>query len=718
MKPRPGARRGWWFGVVALLALGSGAAAPAAGQQVGQVVDDESGEPLAGVSVRWEPEEPDARPVTRVSDVEGRFPVPDAWSGQGRVVVESLGYATLALSAEEAAQSSWRLRLSPDPLALDDVVVTVAGRSQARSEIAVPVQQITAREIRASGAESAERLLAEMPGLQSTPGTPTGANIMIRGIGDSRVLVLIDGQPASGALIEDRDLSRLSLAGVERVEVVKGPLSSLYGSDALGGVINIITSAPERGFRVDASLLQGTQGRQEASATVSGGRAVSYRATGAWREQDQVPGLAPGEEAFSRVWDFRSTVRYGEAGRLQLRGDATFLRERQRWPVGGGFSGFNDNRGITGWVEGRYPAAGGTAFARFLGQDYTHLYRAARGDAPIEGGDEDQQEERLWRATVGWSAALGNHGLDLGVEYSARQIASPDKLLEDQASDTQFEAFAQDAWRLGGTTLSAGVRGTFNDRWGNAIAPTLGVTSLLSDAFLVRASVGRGFRSPSFKELAWDFANLGGGYTVEGFAALSPERSWNVSGGVEWAPSPGVSLEFEGYTNQIENLIEFAFVGNAPSGLLIYSPRNVARARTRGIEAGADFRYGGWQFGGSYAFLDAEALETGLPLDRRARHSGRIQLARTLPVLEGLSVNVDGHVTGDAPLLGTDELGRPAEIGVQEALYALDAQVALEVRTGIRTVLGVDNLFDSQPEGWQGIIGRRFRLGLEATDLF
>ncbi|MEJ2540901.1 MAG: TonB-dependent receptor [Gemmatimonadota bacterium] len=273
-------------------------------------------------------------------------------------------------------------------------------------------------------------------------------------------------------------------------------------------------------------------------------------------------------------------------------------------------------------------------------------------------------------------------------------------------------------WGLGGTTLSAGVRGTFNDRWGNAFSPTLGVSSIVADDFRIRASAGRGFRSPSFKELAWDFANLGGGYTVQGFADLSPERSWNLSGGVEWAPSARMSLELEVYNNEIEDLIEFAFVGNAPSGLLIYSPRNVARARTRGVEAGFSLRHGRWRTAGSYAFLDARALETDLPLDRRARHSARVQLGADFDVLEGLSVDVDGHVTGDAPLVGTDELGRPAEIGVQKALYALDAQVGLEVRWGIRATLGVDNLFDHRPDGWQGLIGRRFRLGLEATDLF
>ncbi|HSM04373.1 MAG TPA: TonB-dependent receptor [Longimicrobiales bacterium] len=709
---RPGILRGW--GVVVALA----AAAPASALQVGRVVEADSGAPVPGAEVTWRGEGVAPDPVSVATGADGRFAVPATWRAVGRVEVAALGYAPFTATMDEARARDWELRLAADPLHLEDVVVTVAGRSQARSEVALPVQRISAGEIEASGAESAQRLLAEIPGLQSTPGTPTGSNIMIRGIGDSRVLVLIDGQPAGGALIENRDLSRLSLAGVEGVEVVKGPLSSLYGSDALGGVINVITKAPERGFRVDARFLQGTQGRQEADATVSGGGAVAYRVTGSWRQQDQVPGLAPGEDAFSRVWDLRSTVRYGEAGSLQLRGDATVLRERQRWPVGGGFSGFNDNVGITAWGEARYPALGGTVFGRVLGQDYSHLYRSARGDAPIEGGDEDRQDERLWKGTAGWSATLGSHGLDLGIEYARREIASPDKILEDRASDTQFEAFAQDAWRLGGTTLSAGVRGTFNDRWGDAFSPTVGVSSLLTDELRLRASVGRGFRSPSFKELAWDFANLGAGYVVQGFADLSPERSWNVSGGVEWAPSARLTLDLEVYDNDIENLIEFAFVGNTPSGLLIYSPRNVARARTRGLETGFEWRAGRWRLDGSYAFLDALSLETDLPLDRRARHSGRIRVGSVFDVLHGLTVDLDGHVTGDAPLIGTDETGLPAEVGTQAALYALDAHVGLEVRSGIRVVLGVDNLFDHQPEGWQGLVGRRFRMGLEATDLF
>lgn len=695
------------------------AAASGLAAQDGQVVDRLSGGPVPMAQIVWRPGGVDAEASARVeADVTGRFRVPSAWRGEGWVEVSSLGHRMLTLSRAEAEASAWRLSLDPDPLELESVLVTAAGRSQRRSEIAVPIAQVSAAEIQAAGAQSVESLLSEMPGLQSQANTPTGSNIMIRGIGDSRVLILIDGQPASGALLENRDLSRLSLAGVERVEVVKGPLSSLYGTDALGGVINVVTTDPQQGFRADARVLSGGGGRYEGDATVSGGGDLRYRGTGSWRQQDQVPGLDDAAGAFARVWDARTSVRYLGLDDLVLRADVSFVRERQKWPVGGGFSGFNDNRGLTAWTQATLTRLGGEWSAKAFAQDYEHLYRASRGDAPIEGGDENLQKERFYKGTLMYSASLGAHRLDVGVEGSQRQIASPDKILEDQASDEQLDVFAQDAWTVGPATLSGGVRATFNDRWGNAVSPTFGVTTMPGSSVRLRAVVGRGFRAPSFKELAWDFANLGGGYTVQGNADLEPETSWNVTTGVDWAPSATVSLGLEGYTNRIDNLIESSFIGTTPSGLLVYSPQNFSRARTRGIEASGSGRLGLWELRAEYVLLDARSLDDDIPLDRRARHSGRVRVARSVSVLDGLLVNATVHVTGDAPILGLDAAGQTAVIGTQERFASLDAQAAFQLPRDLVLTFGVDNLLDARPGGWQAVIERRFRVGLEARNLF
>lgn len=687
--------------------------------QVGTVFDRSSGAAVPMAQVLWKAEGPDAPAVGRVeADVGGQFRVEGGWTGPGWLEVRALGHRTLTLSRAEAEALGWRLGLEPDPLELESVVVTAMGRTQRRSEVSVPIATISTEEILVSGAASADELLAEMPGLQTSASAPVGSNIQIRGIGDSRVLVLIDGQPAAGALLENRDLSRISLSGVDRVEVVKGPLSSLYGSDALGGVINVITREPPSGFQADGSVLSGGGGRYEAHGTASGGGDLRYRVTGSWRQQDRVPGLDDAADAFARVWDLRSTLRWTGSDRLRVRGDFSFLRERQRWPVGGGFSGFNDNRGLTGWTEATLAATGGEWTARLFGQDYEHLYRSARGSAPIAGADDELQKERLWKAGLGYSTAVGAHRLDVGAEGAWRSIESPDKILEDRAADEQLDLFAQDAWTVGPATVSAGARATLNDRWGTAVSPTLGVTALATNSLRLRAVVGRGFRAPSFKELAWDFANIGAGYTVQGFADLEPESSWNVTAGVDWAPSSVTSLGVEAYTNRIENLIETAFVGNNPSGLLVYSPRNVAEARTRGFEVTGSARMGGVRVQGEYVLLDARSLADGLPLDRRARHSGRLRVGDTLPVLDGLLLNLTGHLTGDAPLVGIDDQGRAAVVGTQERFVSLDAQATLQLPQGVRLVFGVDNVLDARPEGWQAVVERRFRIGLEARDLF
>jgi outer membrane receptor for ferrienterochelin and colicins len=246
----------------------------------------------------------------------------------------------------------------------------------------------------------------------------------------------------------------------------------------------------------------------------------------------------------------------------------------------------------------------------------------------------------------------------------------------------------------------------------------VGVTALPSSSLRVRAVVGRGFRAPSFKELAWDFANLGAGYTVQGNPDLQPETSWNVTAGVDWAPSSAVSLGLEGYSNRIDNLIESAFIGNNPSGLLVYSPRNFSRARTRGFETSASGRAGSWEVRGEYVLLDARSLDDDMPLDRRAKHSGRIRVARSFPVLAGLLTNASLHVTGDAPIVGPDPSGATTVIGTQERFVSLDVQATLQLPTSLRVVFGVDNLLDVRPDGWQAIVERRFRIGLEARDLF
>ena len=727
----------------------AGAAVPGVGQHPatqlrGRVTEAETGDPIPGASVTWTGA--GTRSAAAITDASGWFAPDASWGPGGAVEVSALGYRTRALPWADATAMEWRIALAHDPLAMDEIVVTADGRPRRRSEVALHVQSVGAAEIRAAGAASADRLLARLPGVQVGRGTPTGSTISIRGIGGPRVLVLLDGQPAGGALIENRDLSRLSTTGAARIEIVKGPLSSLYGSDAVGGVVNVVTSAPAPGFRMDARASSGGAGRRGAEATVSGGGrptpggTLVYRVSGSWRQEDRVAGVVDPEGAFARVWDLRSSVRFASE-RWVVRGDASLVRERQRWPVGAGFSGFNDNTGAAGWIEARRRTDRGEWTGRVFAHDYDHLYRSARGSAPIAGSGAPEQQERLAKATAAYSATWGSHRFDAGVEGALRSIRSPEKLLEDRAQDRQVEAYVQDAWRLGGparsatraratraaesattdvargraTVLTAGARITRNSRWGSTASPSLGAVVAVGDQVLLRGTVARGFRAPSFKELAWNFVNLGGGYVLQGFADLEPERSWNASGGVEWQLLPSVRGGVEFFANRIENLIESGLVGHAPSGLAIYSPRNVADAVTRGFELDLRAAAGAGEIVAAYAYLDARSRQPDLPLDRQAKHTARVRAAWTTGRLR---LDATGHLTGQAPIVGVGADGAFGRVGTQGRFAAIDLGAAIDIGGRFSVIAGVDNVFNAQPDGWQGFVERRFRVSGEVRRLF
>ncbi|MXX34356.1 MAG: TonB-dependent receptor [Gemmatimonadetes bacterium] len=698
-------------------------------QTRGRVHDSESLAGVAGAWVAWFGTvdsaglEQSGRAEGRkqvVTDESGAFLLAESWGPGGVLRIRAPGYHPRALTWEEAESAAWRIALDRDPVALDGIVVTVAGRPRNRSEVAVPIETVSLAEIEASGAQSIDRLLAELPGVHVAAGTPTGSNLLIRGIGGARVLVLVDGRPVPGALIENRDLSRISLAGAERVEVVKGPLSSLYGSDALGGVVNVITAPPASGFGLDGRAFSGGAGRKEADLTASGGGRLRYRATGAWRQEDRIPGVltSADDEGFARVWDLRSEFGYDASAMWDLGGGASFLRERQRWPVGGGFSGFNDNRGVSGWLEARRKAGPGDWTVGVFAQDYEHLYRSARGDAPIASPGDAPQREREARLSAAYSATAGAHRFDAGIEGSRRMIRSPDKLIEERVGDGQVAVFGQDAWRLGRATVTGGARFSWNSRWGANLSPALGVSGSPREGLQLRAVLARGFRAPSFKELAWHFVNPGAGYVLQGFPDLAAEHSWNASGGVEWSPRPGIRIDAEIYSNAVENLIEPGFVGNTPSGLLVYSPRNVAEVTTRGFE----FRVGAFSHWGAlvagYAYLDARSADSDTPLDRRPRHSARVRGSWVATAPAGLRLDLTAHMTGEAPILGSGPDGGITRVATQEQFAAVDLQARVDLWRGLALSGGVDNLFDARPKGWQGRVERRFRVGLAVRELF
>lgn len=703
----------------ALFAAPTSARAQASGVSAavrGMVVSRADGAPVASAELR-------VLPGTRRwrTDLDGRFAL-DARVGD-TLHVRVLGYREQRQVVTAARlNGEWRVALEPLATVLPVFTTTMGQRVIRASESPRSVTVVDRKEIDAAAAVSANQLLRQLPGMQELPAPPSKTSISIRGFDDSRVLVLVDGEPVAGSLIESRDIGRLSTIATERIEVTKGPSSVEFGSDALGGVINIVQAAPTKTLTLDGVARQGGLGREEASLGVSNtsGR-VGYRFNGGWRQSDRVTGYNAAGSTFNRIFDGRSDVRVALGAQWSVRADVQASQERQRFPLDASFNGFIDNRGVQGFTEAAGPALGGRLRLRTFQQRFTYQYRQARGLLPVRGSaDSVEQRERQQRYLVAYATVAGRHAIDAGAQYSRRTLVAPGKVDGDSAQEEVTEFFARDSWTLGSVLFTAGARHTSSTLWGNTANPSVGLAWQTSPTVRLRANVARGFRAPGFKEIRYTFFNPAGGYEIVGNSELRPESSVSGSAGGTWAPSAQWSLDIEAYRNDVKDLVDWSYRGDNAAGFQTYANVNVARARTQGVETNMRAELLGTEFTVGYDYLRARNLSNGLPLTRRASHTARIRASRRFDVLQGLDGDVSARYTGNAPLVGIPAGApitgpfstAPGVVGRQGALLSVDMQWRLKLTPLATLSVGGNNLLNQRPALWTPAFDRQYFAGL------
>ena len=343
--------------LVALFACSGRLLAQAPAVRSGRVVDASTGAPITGAMV-----EPLGLAVRTFTDSAGAWYLPV--DGAVRLRVRRLGYAPRDVEASSAL-----VVLIPLPIALEAVVVTAARREQKLKDAVPEISLISRRDIEASGAADVGGVLVQSTGVQLEGGVPAGAGVYLQGLGSQRVLILMDGQPMAGRLNGNFDLSRLPSSAIERIEVVRGPQSTLYGSEAMGGVVNVITRAPSDGLALSLTALGGTQGRREVDASVSGtrGRLGVMLDAGA-RGESLAPGLPGDDGTFAHRWQAAPKVRWS-LGRSALEVSGLVVGETQRYRTGQLYH-FSDNTQTAGhlgwtWQRGAVRVAPTLAFSRF-----------------------------------------------------------------------------------------------------------------------------------------------------------------------------------------------------------------------------------------------------------------------------------------------------------------------------------------------------------------
>jgi vitamin B12 transporter len=482
------------------------------------------------------------------------------------------------------------------------LVTTTLKPEEARTSTAA-VTVINAAEIAARQATDLADLIVNVPGVivarSGSPGHVTSA--FIRGAESNQTLVLWNGIPLNDPIFGRFDWAFLPTEGVERVEVVRGPFSALYGSNAIGGVVQVLSgAAPGTDLRLEGGSHGYGQGRLAAGYDLGG---VRLDVAGHFRHDDgQLRNdFYQGEEGMARVeWSLQPNTRLGLVVRAN---DSSTGIPR---------SGVEERpRRTQGWQERQvavpFKTVQGPWQVEALVSETTADLHFRDPDDLFFSSSDSRTRQLRGRAVAAytvspatWLAAGGEWQRQQGTSTSNLGVSLDHESLRSDAFFGQLHS----AW--GPARLDAGVRADDYQLFGRRVSPHAGVALLVGPAVRLHASYGEGFRAPQLGELFDPFS---------GNRRLKPEWSRSIEAGADLAAGAW-SLALAAFDNRLRDLIEFDFTTSREL--------NVGRARSRGIEAELGRRTPHFDLRLDGAYLDAKDLDTGLPLLRRPHKSGSL----------------------------------------------------------------------------------------------
>ncbi|MCC7009634.1 MAG: TonB-dependent receptor [Acidobacteria bacterium] len=653
------------------------------------------------------------RVANQIPDLLKGLPV--AWSGQPILPDDRIAEWVLAqVRAKVGAQGD---RGASIPRRHEEVVVTATRTEQPESTVPVQTAVIGRDTIEATGARSLADVLSREVGIEVVP-TLAGDGVQLQGIDSRGVLVLVDGQEVLGKVGGSIDIANLLVADIDRVEVVKGAASALYGSDALGGVINILTrrasqpltfSAEQRFESLDGRttlVSMGTrQGRWNLSGSASRVSRDSYDLT---PEEPSTTGSAYTKRAVGgKVAYERGATEVSVATRYY--GDEAADVTASRGVL------FDDLVEDTRWqtvVEVRTrPAARDTLAVRGHLSRYEHSYdQRNRRTSTVT---PDLTRERLGEIELQYDRTIGaRHLVTGGAEYERIGMTSDRIEPHDRHLDSAV-GFVQDQWFVHErVNVVAGLRYDRSVAFGSAWSPKAAMLVTPVEGVRLRVSYGEGFKAPAFKDLYYLYTNRTAGYRIVGNETLRSETSRSLSAGVDVDTlADRVSLGVTVFRHRIDDLIDYEFLGFDPSvGLTTLRTSNVGRAGTSGVDTNVTLRPSRRVSGSlGYSYLDARDLEADEPLTGRARHSVKARV-RVDVGERGPRLSVFGRINGTRAFADADGDGHVEDYAPRLASW--DVRVSQRIAQSLELIAGAENVGNARDVRYYPTAGRRAYVGL------
>ncbi len=489
---------------------------------------------------------------------------------------------------------------------LQQVVITASRRAEPLERVLASVSLVERGTLEARQYRSVEQAIADLPGvtLANNGGVGKVSSLFIRGAESDQNLVLVDGLRWGSTTVGTTALQDFPVELIERVELVRGPRSALYGADALGGVVQIITRRPQAGSppRVETVLGYGARGTARASATVGAAGERSHWQLAASRLESDGTNACRGAGApifagcftdepdadgyRNESYGLRGGMALGE--RFELGAQVSYTDGRVEYD--GSFANLAEFAQLIAGASLDYAPVRGGRMRLAVGRttDDTDNFRGAsfRGASFVSRFDTRRDQAALTFESAADRPLIWVAGID----WRDDRVAATTNYVE--RTRRNVGAFAHGEWALGAHSLALGVRRDDDEQFGGETTGSLAWGWSFADSWRLAASVATGFKPPTFNELY--FPGFGN-------PDLGPERSVATEASLRWRREPA-SVTLTAYQTRIDDLIGFD---------ASFRPVNIDAARIRGLELEARAAWGPWQLAGFAERLDPENRSAG-----------------------------------------------------------------------------------------------------------
>jgi len=696
-------------------------------QSMSLLVQDEAGNVLPGITVhvRGAGEHPVA---STLSDIDGKAELRIA-SWPARIEIAAVGYESQIAVFDTFPQQTPMLRLKRSMNSLNEVVVTGVGRPTKVDQAVSVYRIVTKEDIRAQGAVTLNDAMRNQLGINIGNDAALGSTVSMRALSGNNVKILVDGLPLNGREAGNLDMSQINLANIERIEMVQGPMSIMYGSDALGGVINLITRNSQKSSTAGAQAFYESIGKYNFG--VDGNLVVNRHSLLLNVGRNFFQGWDP-DNASKRnpLWrpketyfgNFKYTWRVNESATLSFAMDLS----REHLVMKGSDESFSYlkttvadqdfyttrfvNRLIATWKTG---ASGywqsNNSFAVYSREretvitDLTTMNKVPSPNA----ADHSRVQFNDFNSRSTYNNIVGKISYTVGYDASLSIAKGVDKIEGGQKTIGDYALFlATDLKPLPQITIQPALRATYNTVYDAPLVPSLAFLFKPSKTLSLRGSYARGFRAPSVKELYLNFKD--NNHDINGNPDLKAEygHHFQVSAGYNLLQqgSNNITTSLTGFYDNIHNQIMLSrmVIGGDPLETPPYMYTNLGHTRFLAMQWRNDMQFGnlslvaGLSYNKSIRTVTLAGSDTGTYITPDFHYvDANAQVNYFLPEWKaGLSIFY--KYTGSQPMLNSDITGASIFGDKANAYHNIDMSVDKRLwNDRIMITAGVRNLLNN-----------------------